>query len=839
MTGHAPPWPRLIPSTAIEAQDPAMVGGKAAPLARLSALGIPTLPGVIVPTTVLARALLDVPGQAQMTPAAIAAHLRVIPLDPTWEAELVEAGARLGPRLAVRSSGVAEDGAIHAHAGQLTTVLDVAPHQLPDAVRSVWASRHSHQALAYGDPAPLAVLIQPMVEAAVSGVLFTVDPVTGHDRRMVVEAVYGMGEPLMSGQATPQSFVLSRAGRWRGPLGRLKRRLDVRVVQAHHVPQPVWWPPGAASLQPTSPEQAVGRTLSHHQLRVLGRLGLKIEAALGTPRDIEWCLDAQGVVTILQARPITTGVPRRDTEPLWTRRFFGERWPEPATPMGWSLLEPVLSWFIAYPDTQQRLLDGGPALRLEQGRPYVNATVFRHLIFKAPGAVPPGFMLEMLPPHEADAWRHAGVSAPDLRVLASLLWESTRERRWQRFAANPFTNPASWRAFRERLARVLEDPPPTTANDAITRVHLLLDLTRTYIGIHVSSLLFANLSWQSLKGALAATLPGRAEALHAALATSPPGNMTLVTNQALWRLAQQATASDLGRLARGEPARPPFAGPLADFLAQHGHRAEASWEVFSPRWADAPAQLVPWLTLLAQQPAPTSTTEPAFQQACDTLVAEAPLAALPTLLGLVWYTRRYLLLRENQRYAFDRLLADLQRTLLVLGGTLTADGCLDTPDDIAFVTWDEVRRRAPDQDLRARVAARREEHAAWAGQMPPVTLTPTPTPSDPSHLRGRGVSPGRAAGRACVLHHAHEAGRLEPGDVLVTHALDPSWTPAMRVVSAVVLELGGALSHGAVVAREYGVPMVVDVDNAVRRIPPGVTLTVDGDRGRVWVATED
>ncbi|MFT6158269.1 MAG: hypothetical protein ACJA00_000841, partial [Myxococcota bacterium] len=124
-------------------------------------------------------------------------------------------------------------------------------------------------------------------------------------------------------------------------------------------------------------------------------MGLKVEALSGTPQDVEWAIDVAGTVFLLQARPITRqATPRVRDDVLWTRRFIGERWPMPATPLGWSLMQPVLEHFIAYPRTQQRYLGGGPPLKLVNSRPYVNVTAFRYLTFKLPGAPPPRFMME-------------------------------------------------------------------------------------------------------------------------------------------------------------------------------------------------------------------------------------------------------------------------------------------------------------------------------------------------------------------------------------------------------------------------------------------------------------
>jgi pyruvate,water dikinase len=208
--------------------------------------------------------------------------------------------------------------------------------------------------------------------------------------------------------------------------------------------------------------------------------------------------------------------------------------------------------------------------------------------------------------------------------------------------------------------------------------------------------------------------------------------------------------------------------------------------------------------------------------------------------GLVHFTRRYLLLRENQRFWFDRLLYEMQRTFLWLGASFVEQGWLDAPADIAFLTWEEVRGLAegtliPDPEWVPRRRARRDEDAAVE---PPVFLLGDEGVAEqPAGLRlqGLGISPGRARGRVRVVQSLAGGVRLEAGDILVARSVDPGWTPLFLIAGGVVLEMGSLLSHGAVVAREYGVPAVVNIEGATRRLKEGQEITVDGARGVVWV----
>ncbi|MEQ1501332.1 MAG: PEP/pyruvate-binding domain-containing protein [Myxococcota bacterium] len=841
------------------------VGGKAWQLGALNAAGLPVPAAFVVPTT----AFRDLVWRAGLLPLA-----ERVAREPTAAAELhpailglvvpealreawVAAARALGPRVAVRSSGVDEDGATRSFAGQHLTRLGVAPEDVPEAIVACWASLYAPGAVAYRGgagpaPASLAVVVQELVNGQSAGVMFTVDPASGSWRELVIEAVWGLGEGLVSGRIAPQYLRLRRPRELPRPLSRVAARVRLQIVDDDLPDQPERFVPGpdGVSCEPVPAELRGRRPLDPSAARRLGRLGLKIERALGEPVDVEWVRGADGGFRVLQARPITaTGTPRPAAGVLWTRRFVGERWTEPATPLGWSILAPILEYHIAYPQTQERLLGGGPPLRLVHGRPYVNATVFRHLAFKLPGAPPPSFMLELVPPTEERAWRRRFAVAPDLAVYASIFRTTFAERRWERFRWNPFTNHLAWARFEAaleaELPTLVTPAGPVTPAEAVARVERHLGWIRDYVGIHICSLLFANLAWQLLEGALAAWLPERRAALMEGLACSPPGNLTVETNEALHALALRATDADLAALGAGAPLAEPFATALGAFLDRFGHRSESSWELMSPRWRRAPARLVPLLRAQRQvNEAPLDRArhqEARHQQSLAELRAALTGPRLTTAELAVHYARRYLLLRENQRFWFDRLLASLQDTVSWLGRWLVDQRLLADPDDVALLTWPELRGLAAGErpaDLAVRIERRRAERVADAAVDPPTFLLgDDPGPDDPaaSRLTGLGISPGRVRGQVRVVKTFAEGQALAPGEILVTRSVDPGWTPLFLTASAVVLELGSLLSHGAVVAREYGVPAVVNIDRATKTLHTGQWVTVDGTRGVVWV----
>jgi phosphohistidine swiveling domain-containing protein len=844
-----------------EAVEPSRVGGKAAELGRLSARGLPVPDAFVVPVAVmwdgldalgLRRAAEDALRQPDLARfAELSRAILASEVPPALAADWVAAATALGPSLAVRSSAVGEDGRATSFAGLHLSRLSVAPEAAPRAILEVWASLFSPEACSYrrqtgARGGAMAVLVQRLVDPLVAGVMFTVNPVTGSWRELVVEAVWGLGDALVGGEVAPHWFLVRRPPRLPLPLTRAANRLRFEVVQQdlptltrRRVRS------SAGVIDEVLPSELRGLpSLEGPSLRRVARLGLTVEAAMGAPQDVEWAIGEDGRVWLLQARPITASGanvrPRADQ--LWTRRFLGERWSEPVTPMGWSIIRPVLEHLIAFPKTQARYLGGGDALRLVASRPYVNATAFRHLAFKLPGAPPPAFAMELLPRTEELAWRSRFAAPPDVLVYASFLREAIAGRRWERFSANPLTNARRWAEWEARILDELPGlrRPPIGPLDAIARVETLRRRLQEYTGIHIVSLLLANLTWQLLESALDAVDAERASGWFRGLAVCPAGNRTVEVNQDLWRLARGASDADLDALEVGRSGAA-FGEALRVFLDRHGHRGAGSWEVMSPRWHDRPGLLVPALRAARQSEDPAlrqQEQERRFAEA-DRDLGQLPLLQRVALRWLASETRTYLLLRENQRYTFDHLVDALQRALRSVASAVPASAGISA-DDAAWVTWDELRGAVDGRvtGLGRLVAERRAQAARDALVEPPTFLRgddEVAVIQGGRKLSGNGISAGRATGRVRVVRSLAEGASLEKGDVLVARATDPSWTPLFLVASAVVLELGSQLSHGAVVAREYGVPCVVNVEGATSILKDGATVTVDGGRGLVWV----
>lgn len=809
----------------INPRDRGRVGGKAVGLARLARAGLPVPPTLVVPVEIT-RDFMKRNGlweDALRGAPGLADRIRSGELDPVFAGKLRTAAARLGDLLAVRSSGVDEDGGEASYAGQYETFLGVTPGDATeDALRACWASAYAERVLAYRDgvlpsPGGMAVVIQVLVNARCAGVMFTINPLNGSWREMTVEAAWGLGEPVVSGQVVPDFYRVRRPRRSPRPVQRILARVRLELIEELIRPQEEQLAviPGGLGTVSVKPARRAAPKLRLAELYRLCRLGLRIEGKLSGPQDVEWVQDEAGKFYVLQARPVTsTGSVQRSGEVVWTRRFIGERWTEPSTPLGWSVMRGLIHRLVAYPETSRRYLGAGEPTRHYRYAPYINATVFRHLAFKLPGAPPPRFMLEMLPPEEEQRWLRRHAQPPDLKVYRSIFATTFRERRWRRFRWNLFTNWRAWDRYLETLDAALPalHQPVTTRAEALKRAEDCLALAQEYIKVHICSLLFANIWYQLAESALVAS--GHTPLVSTLL--QPPGSSkTAQINQALWRLANDQLS-------------------LSSFLAQYGHRASNSWELFSPRWRENPAAVEALAAAAAAGPDPAEAAaarEVAAQRAMGRL--SGPLRWLVTL------TRRYLLLREDQRFHFDRLLWVWKQAYCWL------EDELDLP--IRFLEHAEVvallAGELPESDARALVQRRgegwREEVRRWAaGDPPPPFLIGDVAPDDATEglrLQGLGISAGVITGPVRILRSLAEADRLKAGEILVTQATDPGWTPLFLSAAGLVMEMGGMLSHGAVVAREYGLPAVVNITAATSRLSDGQIITVDGSRGVVWV----
>jgi phosphohistidine swiveling domain-containing protein len=831
----------VVPLSALGAHDLLIAGGKGANLGELIHAGFPVPDGFVITTDAYVAAA----SAAGVDPKE-AAGARAKLTDTAMPAEIAtavrDAYQALGGRVAVRSSATAEDLPEASFAGQQDTILDVEGEDaLLDAVRRCWASLWNDRAISYRATHAvderalrLAVVVQRMVPATIAGVLFTADPITGRRRRAAIDAVRGLGEQLVSGAVNPDHYLVDTT-----TSTVLERRGDI---------------------------------LDDARLGELAAIGARIEAHFGTPQDIEWAFDAQKL-WIVQSRGITTlyPIPVSAPDPDRDLRVYlsvnvAQGVLQPFTPMGlqtFRLMSSALASAVGrhVPDPTA----GVPVIADSAMRLWVDLTglvrnsatreipvrvmsvmearssgIFARLLEEPRLAPRAGSRLRSLL-SGLRAVAHTG--APPVLLRALLRPDATRERLLRdvdkivRLDAGPLNTPA------ERL-------------DAFERLFLIWPprMFPRLVAMVAAGFLSYNLAGRLLRGVAS-------DDELRTLLRGLPFNPTTQMDLDLWALAERTREDlpsrsaladrppvELGAAFRRGDLPPLLQHELETFLERYGHRAIAEIDLGLPRWSEDPAHLLGAIANYQRLDAAALAPDAQFSRGARE--AEAMIA---TLLSRVHGPRRMLAraflrrvralagVREAPKFHVIRVFARGRAILAPVGDALAAAGRIAAPDDIWFLTLPDARRALAGEDMHARVAERRAEYRREERRrhIPRVLLSDGTdaeaafaSPATDGAIRGTPASPGTARGVAHVMLSPAGA-RLEPGEVLVAPATDPGWTPLFLTASALVMEMGGMMSHGAVVAREYGIPAVVGVPEATTRIATGEHIVVDGSAGTV------
>lgn len=837
--------PYIVPLTACT--DAALAGGKAVGLGALVRAGFRVPPGVCLTTEAYHDALHEAGfDAARRWREARAAEgvdrdrllsdcrqdilsLRIAPAVLGRLRNELSQGSETG--WAVRSSATDEDAAGGTGAGIYLTALGVSLEGLPAAILDCWASLWTPAALAYQErlrraqPPAMAVVVQPMLAPQSAGVAYSRHPLTGRTDVVMINAVPGLAEPLVSGQAIPDQVVVET--------GRAPLILERRLAEA-----------GASKPALTDSEA----------LR-LAEQTRAIEQKLGYPVDIEWAL-AGGTLWFLQARAIP---PLRAapvlTEPMcvWSRANFKETLPDLPSPLGLSFLQEFMDRAILrhYRTLGCTMPPGVSTVRVIRGRPYINASLFQFFMAQLGGnpdsiADQMGGQLQPLPvrPPRLPFWR----------LLPAGIWMEWQMRRAARVAPR-------WFADIKRLA----DEHMAESLRALTPAALLARIDQLGRQLYERDLTFPTVGGVSqglyvLRLLLERRL-GREG--HVLLNASLQGRSRVVSAQQIFRLMELAETAAQEPAARtfllADPWDPsPFRVRLAgtDFLrgfdaymADYGHRAVGESDMMSPRFAETPEYLLGIIRAHVQQPPARSVSALRREQDAARAVALQRIRAAFSWRVHEWLffrwcharLARYLALREANRHALMHFSTATRRLLMLIGRHFADGRVLAAPDDIFFLTVDEIRRVVRDhgRDWKALVAARRAERERNATLEAPDTVVgtgpaaPAQAGGVPGILTGLPISPGCAEGPARLVRSPEDRARVKPGDILIVAVIDPGMAPLFGLAAGVVAEMGGTLSHGAIIVREYGLPALANVPGAMRQLADGERVALDASRGEV------
>jgi phosphohistidine swiveling domain-containing protein len=852
----------------LDAQALPQVGGKAANLGELIGAGFPVPPGFAVTTAayVHATAALDLSDPERAREALVSTPL---PEGVTEAVRAAYTGLGVDVPVAVRSSATAEDLPWASFAGQQDTFLNVVgADAVLDAVRRCWASLWTERAVSYRETqgidhaaVQIAVVVQQMVDAEVAGVLFTADPVVGTRDRAVIDASPGLGESVVSGAVNPDHVVVDADG--------------VHVTPGDKATQVRPLPGGGTERVPVT--DAAGACLTDEQATALANLGRRVEAHFGAPQDIEWAIDADGELWLTQARPITTLHPLPPSSGPGLRVLFcaslAQGLTRPVTPMGLSGIRVVASTAsaLAFGVPVADPVAGPPAFRVAGGRAFIDITP---ALRSAPGRAILPRVLDVMESRSAVVLR-ALLDDPRLAVQRASWAPFVRRlvRTLLRFRVPVLMALALLRpdAARRRVERVGDRVRALTATVPQLPAAELLDravhVLRQAFPVLPLTVPVAGAGFAMLGAARKIAGPDLDAAAVNDVLRSLPYNSTTEMDLRLWALARKlrgdaaaATAlrgtpvDSLARRYRDGVLPPALQGGLAAFLVRYGHRAVAEIDLGMPRWSEDPSHILGVLANYLRLDNPGLAPDAVFARgaqaadaAVDAAVARARARSRLRAVALRFALRRMRRLagmREEHKDYLIRLLAHVRALLTAVGSELATRGLLDQPDDVFYLDLAEARTALAGTDMRELVAARRAEYdrELRRRRVPRVLLSDGTEPEAVARpgTVGEGALVGTAASAGSVTAPARVVldpvgAHLEPGEILVAPSTDPGWTPLFLTAGGLVMEMGGPNSHGAVVAREYGIPAVVGVPDATTRISTGQEVTVDGAAGVVRV----
>ncbi|MBN2909436.1 phosphoenolpyruvate synthase [Polycladomyces sp. WAk] len=865
-----------------------MVGGKGANLGEMTKAGFPVPPGFCI-TTSAYRHFIEASDKMdewfnlmnQLKPEQldeirslgqrIRHHLLTIPLSDRIKSAIIKAWSKLGEdhAYAVRSSATAEDLPTASFAGQQETYLNVkGAEQLIEAVKKCWASLFTDRAIVYRinngfdhRSISLSVVVQRMVFPDVSGIMFTADPVTGHRRTVSIDAGFGLGEALVSGIVTADLYKV-----------RDQQIIQKQIAKKEKGIFPV--SRGGTEIRELPPELQQQQALPDQKILELAELGRRIEKHYGAEQDIEWCLEGDRIY-ILQSRPITSlyPVPAADDDNYHVYLSIGhsQMMTDYMKPLGisvWKALDP-------FKDDSSPFVEAG-------GRLFWDCSSFMYLKF---------VQRKLLKSSVTDD----NVLALKKVVLSEEFQKRAPKRGVKRQVFRAVKQLlAFYGKVIPRLIKIMYFENPHLAVQRATSTYEQ-DLSRfrqevfqrsgaqwiQFIQKHAKRGFFSLVAPMAYVYTGFITLPiikrkvkkWLGEELSASVYKSPPGNVTSEMGLMIGDLADTARnypevveylerAEDrmfyegLSKVEGGDA----FKAALDRFMERFGMRAPGEIDITRVRYKEAPTMLVPSILSHMRSNAPNEHREKFKQgeqeanEAIQSLLKRVKATPGGTrkakkLSRLITLYRNTVGIRELPKYIMIRYFDIYREAILEEANTLFEKGILEKKEDVFYLTLDELVALLENRfngDVRELIHSRKALEERYRKLTPPLVITSSGEvftaeisneQAPLGALVGIPVSAGVAEGYVKVVRRLEE-GSLNKGDILVAPYTDPGWTPLFHSAKALVTEVGGMMTHGSVVAREYGIPAVVGVENATKILKDGQYVRVDGTKGYVEILDE-
>ncbi len=795
------------------AVDPELAGHKFASLAQAHRAGFPVLKAFVV---------------------CVEAHLQYL-RNGKWPPGLTEelresiASLELDKGISVRSSGTTEDLENRSFAGQYKTFLNVRSEaDLLEKIAECWASagnidkayiRSSFKEEHPEKTLSMAVILQQMVQSKWSGVAFSRHPLHPERDETIIECVEGLGENLVGGLKTPQRAYVDSSG-------------NVRMDDLENMP---------GSNPPF---------LNDDQWRQVAKLAAELEKhSSGAPRDIEWAISNEGKLWLLQSRPITTPAAADRIAPsgVWTRKIADDLWADRLTPF---LGDIMVRSSARYDFSKIKKFIGipgiGQSLAVIEGFLYINCLILLKALEVIPRKLRTPDVKSLFPP-DFDIEK---TRSPSIAKVASIIFRSSLLATFDSKANPLLCDRSTMRALKqlEGQLEAVRRQPMDTADGALERARAAATCMSDLQALSQWPYFYATaLTW--LMRLVVVDIGGIQHRDFLQHISEGAVNVTIQIEAELRAIADliaqdnrlaeaflSSSAEDTGALL---PAH--IRGKMDVFLDKYGARSK-NRSIYVKRWAEAPAEVFGMLGSILRNKAESSTTSAArhideeeHSSGASISGMKAPWIVKAAILLIKPYVRKYLDLREELRFFLDKILFEMRRSLLAVGKKCGLD------ENVMFLTEKEIEdyitgKMDPDKAeslSKERLESFLDNSTASSFYVDGAPVEHISSEGD-NILKGAGTSAGRAKGIARIIRSPSDA-NLRKDEILVAVNTDPGWTPILSTVGGVISEEGGLLNHLAIVARELGVPAVMGVRGATRKIPEGALVSIDGNSGVVRI----
>ncbi len=787
------------------------------------------------------------------------------------------------PNVAVRSSATAEDLLNASFAGQYDTylnlkTLDQVFQNVKKCYGSVWTSRaisYRHENNIPHIDVKLATIVQEMVPAKCAGVLFTMNPVSMNKNELIIESNFGLGESIVSGQSSPDQFTILREQKNKFKI--LDKQIGKKNIAVY--PKTLESESGI-TYRELSEQENIQPSLKNKEIIILSQIGTQIEKLFKSPQDIEWAIDQNDKIYLLQSRPITSsGKIKTEDDLYWTRGYSDDYWNDPCTPLFFDLLGDQitkvvnieLNSIMGYSDMDKILL------KLYNGHVYFNLNVLKKKVeYEIPKYTRNEDLLNYFPegsgPYGKETMKNLPFRTPkrifsEIRIMmhdpdGGIKKTADKYEIWSENTFIPYCYKFDSNLVALSTNKDLEGLIDLAKElDQIMVAHFRL--IRYGIPVH-------NLGMNLTVRYMLTRFLGKEKSsrLYPILISNLENKLT-ETNEEIHKLASIVQNShklkpiildnkseDLYDYISSDkdPEIQDFFKKFKEFLNEYGDRG-FSREAFYPRWSEAPQYIFDIIKSLVMGQEHEFKRIKSDDLKYREKIANYTEAKIRSLrFGLIkWklvstileFCRQYIIFREDQRFNLDRWITRNRKVYLEIGNILVEKGLFNESSDIFFLHKKEIKKVISGSfkaDISSLIEKRRNNFFKFEDTILPKFLHGNREfddifryNKDSVSFKGISASQGILTGKIRVLNKIEEITSVQAGEILVVAKTDPGWTPIFSKIGGLITETGGILSHGAVVSREYGIPAVTNIPSACQFFKTGQIVTINGYSGTVTI----